>query len=57
VLRLVSRGLNLTQAAAELRIARSTASRWANSAVEKLSAENLTHAVAIAIRKGLIDGE
>ena len=56
VLRLASQGLTLEQAADELGVSIATVTRRRADIFRKLRAKTLPHAVAIAIRQGLIDG-
>lgn len=55
VLLRAARGLNLSQSAAELGVSRTTVGNRARSATKKLGALNITHAVAVAIRNGVIE--
>lgn len=53
-LRLLADGRTLDEAAAEAGLSRETIKTQSSSCVAKLGARNITHAVAIAIREGVI---
>jgi LuxR family quorum sensing-dependent transcriptional regulator len=55
VLRWVARGKSAREVGEILHIAKRTVDEHAQTAVRKLGARNRTHAVAIAVRDGLIE--
>lgn len=57
VLRLVADGHTICQAAVEVGISGSTAARRCRAAATALGTNHITHTVAVALRRGLLDEE
>lgn len=57
IVRCASEGLSLDQSAFHLGLSTTMVSHYRNKAIARLGARNLTHAVVIALKHGLIEME